>query len=319
VSEERVVAYLRERGRVEPPADLVLWTMAAVDARDQARSPFLAGLPGAAIAAVVVVVALAGLLLGQVIRVGPGATPTSEASPTPASVEELRSALEAATATLREAPGVEGTMSASIQGELSAATWFRWRPDGDQLVVERVDVDVSESGWWLDPEGEPPGRGSNVRETIRMVAGQRYFEGTASGWTVADEAEAPPALSLITGVLDGDVDLWRDALAEDAGQVAVTRFGGGGEEWSLVAPFREGTAVSRWRIGAGGELQSWSYETQGVRPTVDDTNPITSALVELEVLSEEPTIEAPDVGTAPDANALGLPPDFPLGDGDSPG
>lgn len=319
MSDERVIAYLRERGRVEPPGDLVQRTMAAVEADNQERSPFFSLLPGAAIAAVVVAVAVVGLLFSQVIQVGPAPTPSSEASPSPASVEELRSALAAATNVLRESRGVEGTMSASIQGELSGATWFLWRPDGEQVVVERVDVDVAETAWWLDPDGGPPGRGANVRETIRVVVESSYYEGTASGWTVGDAVDAPPALSLTTGVLDGEIDLWAEALNDDAGQVTVARLSDGGEEWSLVAAFREGTAVSRWRIGAGGELQSWSYETQGVSPTVDDTNPITSSLVQLDMLSQAPTIEAPDVEAPPDAEALGLPPDFPLGEGDNPG
>jgi hypothetical protein len=66
-------------------------------------------------------------------------------------------------------------------------------------------------------------------------------------------------------------------------------------------------------------VAAWSCETQGVSPTVDDTNPITSSLVQLDMLSQAPTIEAPDVEAPPDAEALGLPPDFPLGEGDNPG
>ena len=311
MTEDRVVAYLRARGQVEPPADLVDRTMSAVAAAGNPRSPFAAFMPAAAVAAVAAIVAVVGLLISQGTRVGPPATPRPEPSTSPVSYGEMQAALTAAISALREAPGVEGMSTTSVYGELGTAQWFSWRPNGDQVVVQRDDVDVSQSAWWLDPEGGPPARGRNVIETIRMIVGDEYFEGTAEGWSIARASDAPPVLTFVTALLEDEESIL-SMYPGEVYEVSVTELDNGGEEWTLSGPFRDGTAISRWRIGPAGELRSWASEFDGVTPTVEDTHFETATLVEIRMLTDAASIKAPDLDSVPDAEALGLPPDFPL-------
>jgi hypothetical protein len=312
VIDDPVIAYLQARGRAEPEPELVARIIAAVDEAPVARSPFAIMLPAAVVAGVGAIVVAVAVLLAQQPNVGPQPDESPAASPSPASIEELRAAVESAVVTLRESRGVEGIGTTSIYDELASAQWFSWRPNGDQVVVQRVDVDVAESAWWLDPDGDPPARGRNVMTTIWVRAGDRFFEGTADGWTVPDAREAPRVLSLMTAVLDGEEDLSELFAAGEPYEVSVIPLDGGGEEWTLSAPLRDGTGISRWRIGPEGELRSWVNEFEDLSPTVDDTNFRTGSALEIRILTEAPPIDSPDIGSTPNADALGLPSDFPL-------
>ena len=318
MNDEHLVRFLRSRAQVEPPADFVARTMAAVDAASESRWSLMAFVPAAAVAAVVAVVVVVGLLIGQGVPVGPAPTPSPEPSRSGASLEDLRAALWTATDVLRQAPGVEGTITTQVFDELAGATWFTWRPGGDQIVVERVDVDVAETGWWLDPASGPPAAGRNIRTTIRILVGADYFEGTGDGWAVSPAFDAPSVLSMMTGALDAETGLGGVTPGAETYDVSVTQLDDGGEEWTLSAPFRDGTTTSRWRIGPGGGLETWTNEFDGVSPTVEDTQFVTGSHVEIRTLSGADPIEPPDTAAPPDPAALGLPEDFPLGtDGSS--
>ena len=199
MSDERVIEYLRFRGQAQPPTDLVPRIMAAVDTAPVSRSPFAAFLPAAVAVGVVAIVATIALILGQDPNVGPGPTESTEAQPSPASVEELRAALESATEVLRHAPGVEGIGTASVLDELSAATWFSWRPNGDQVVITRTDVDVAQTAWWLDPDGEPPARGENITTTIHVLVGDESYVTEGEAWVAGSRNEAPPGVTIPIG------------------------------------------------------------------------------------------------------------------------
>ena len=151
MSDDRVIDYLRTRAQVERDPQLIARVMAAIDEAPSARSPFARFLPAVAIAGVVGIVIAMVLIFGRNPSVGPNPTASADAVPTPATSAELRAAVESGLEVLRESPGVEGTSSSSVLGELGAATWFSWRPNGDQIVISRTDRDVSETAWWLDP------------------------------------------------------------------------------------------------------------------------------------------------------------------------
>ena len=313
MSDERVIAYLRFRGQAQPPTDLVPRIVAAVDAAPVSRSPFAAFLPAAVAVGVLAVVAIVALILGQEPNVGPGPTESTEAQPSPASVEELRAALESATEVLREAPGVEGVSTSSVLDELSGATWFSWRPNGDQVVIMRTDADVAETAWWLDPDGQPPARGVNVTTSIHVLVGDESYVTDADAWVAGSREDAPPALTIPTGILDGEVAVVDAFVGNADGDVTVTRGPEGGTTWVLTAPYRDGTATSEWVLAPDGGLRTWSVELVGVTPTVDDAPFITSHLTEFAPVTDPGPIEVPDTGEPPDPDALGLPPDFPLG------
>ena len=209
--------------------------------------------------------------------------------------------------------------TSSVLDALSGATWFSWRPNGDQIVVTRTDVDVAQTGWWLDPAGEPPARGANVTTTIHVFVGDESYVAAsdADAW-VAGSREAPlPVVAIPTGILDGEVPV-ADVFGTAEGDVTVARGADGGTTWTLMFPYRDGTATSEWGIARDGGLRTWSVELTGVTPTVEDAPFITSHHTEFASLIDPEPIEAPDTDQPPDPAALGLPPDFPLEAAPSP-
>ena len=313
MSDERVIDYLRTRAHVEVEPELVARVMAAIDEAPPTRSPFAAFLPAIALAGAMAVVIALALIIGGGPSVSPNPTASVDAGPTPATSEELRAAVESGLEVLRDSPGVEGTSTSSVLGELGAATWFSWRPNGDQVVISRADLDVSESAWWLDPEAGPPARGENVAQLIFVLVGDEYFMAEGGTWVVQPREEAPPTVSVATGMLDGDALIVEGMTSNPpGGEVTVTRDPDGGSMWTLTAPYRDGSSTSRWDIAADGRLTSWSFELHDVTPTPEDTQFTTLGHMEFTPLSDAGPIEAPDPNAQPDPAALGLPPDFPL-------
>jgi hypothetical protein len=317
VSDDLVIQYLRARARVDPEPGLVGRIMAAVDDAPSVPSPFLAFFPAVAIAAAVAVVVALALILGQVPNIGPNPSGSVEAAPSPAAIEELQAAVESGIEVLREAPGVEGIGTSSVLDELAAATWFSWRPNGDQVTISRSDVDVSQTGWWMEPGGEPPARGENVTTTMQVLAGDEYFLAVDGPWEVQARQDAPSVLSIATGVLDGERLAVEGFIGNVDGEATVTRHADGATTWTLTAPYRDGTVRSEWQVAPDGGLDSWSSELIDVTPTPEDAPFATLQEVTFERLFDPPPIEAPDPESPPDADALGLPPDFPLGAGSS--
>lgn len=314
MSDESVIAYLRTRAMVEPEPQLVARIMSAVDSAPPARSWFAAYVPAAAIAGAVAILVALAIVIGQRPDMGPEPTATAEVRAP--SVAELRAAHAAAYAVLREAPGVEATITHSIHGELAGASWFTWRPNGDQVVIHRSDLDVVQSNWWLDPEGEPPARGENVTTTIFVLTGDRYFMTDGDAWVVMPRGDAPPAFSTLTALLDEAEGTSAVALGNEGDEVTMVRNDDGGTTWTTVGPYRDGTVITEFRFAPDGGLVSTSHELVGVTPRIDSYVPLgTSGRVEFTRLEVAEPIDAPDPDAPPDPHALGLPPDFPLGPG----
>lgn len=323
MSDERIIEYLRERGRADVPAGFVASVMAAVDDAPPRRSWFAAYLPAMAGVAAVAVIAVLALVLGPGRSVGPGptATPTPTATSTAGTVEDLRTELAAAVQVLREAPGVEGLQTGSLRDVLGGATWFDWRSDGDHVVVMRSDVDVTQSGWWMDPTGSPPAIGQRVVTSIWVVVGDQFLFGDPEGWQSRPRSDAPPVISYGTGVLDGAIDptAMLDGLVLGPPDVTTGTLerrlaSDGTVTWTAETPWRNGTAVQRWIIAPEGALRSWTMDAVGVTLDPDgafDGN-LTSATLEFEVLADPARIPTPDLEQAPDPSVFGLPDDFPL-------
>lgn len=316
MSERVVIDYLRIRGQVEPPPGFARSVMAAIDEAPPARSWFSPFLPAAAVAGVVAIIALMALLLGQNPNVGPGPSPSSDSSPS-ATLEELEAAVTAATEVLRSHEGVEGIGTSYVFDEVGEASWFTWRANGDQVVVNRSDLDVTETGWWLGSEPEPPARGVRVQTTIQVIVASSYYftrgeVGGDDGWVAGLRDGSPDILGIpFPAALDGRVDPWQGAFVLTLdGEVSVARLPDGGEVWTLTRPVREGSLVQTFEIGPDGALHSISHELVGAEPTPDE-RPITSAHVELTVLEVPEPILPPDTESPPDPTVFGMP-DLPL-------
>jgi hypothetical protein len=319
MSDEQLIEYLRSRGRVEAPAGLVASVMAAVDAAPAASARFSAYLPAVVAVCAAAVVAVLALVLGPGLNVGPA--PTSSAAPSAnvseATVDELRAAVRAGVDELRSQPGVEGMGTYRVRDELGSVSWFSWRPDGDQVVVNRSDIDVTESGWWLGPDDEPPARGEHVLTTIQALVGSTYYfaQGDLNGddmWARGVPSGSPDILGIpFPAALDGGLEAWTSTfpvtLQDDA---SVLHLDDGGEIWTSAWPMRDGSLVQTFEIGPDGALRSVTLELVGVEPTLDE-RPITSALIELTILDDPEPIPAPDVDSPPDPAAFGMP-DLPL-------
>jgi hypothetical protein len=322
VSEEQMVEYLRSRGRVEPPAELVASVMAAVDAAPHAPARFSAYLPAFVAVCAAAAVAVLALVLGPGRDVGPAPTPSAgpTATASEATVDELGAAVTAAVGVLRSQPGVEGVGTYGVRDELGSVSWFSWRPDGDQVVVNLSDIDVTESGWWLGPNDEPPARGVNIQTTIQVLTGSSYYStrgevGGDDAWITGLRSGSPDVLGVpFPAALDGGMDPWQGTFALTLeGEASVRPLDDGGEIWTLTRPIREGSLVQEFDIGPDGALRSMSHELVGVEPTLDE-RPITSALIQLTILDDPEPIPTPDVDSPPDPTAFGMP-DLPLAPG----
>jgi len=314
MNDQQIIEYLRSRGRAEPPLELTRSVMAAIDEAPPARSWFSAQLPALAAAGAVAVLAAVVILLGQNPNVGPGPSPSAEASATAASVEELEAAVSAATERLAEAPGVEGVHTSMIEEYLGSAGWFDWRPNGDQVVVLRRDVDVM-TPWWMDPDGEPLTVGERVETNITALVGDRFYRTEDGAWVVSDRADAPRGpLSYATGLLSGEMPAVPPPTLDAEPIVTRRDDAGGGEIWTLEISQDEGTTTLEWLIGPDGTLASIASE--GVDVTLAPTENLgtgsTRFTIEFTAHDDPEPIPTPDVDAPPDPAAFGLPPDFPL-------
>jgi hypothetical protein len=321
MSDERVIAYLRQRGTAAAPHDLVANVMAAVDASPAERSRFSAFLPAfVAVAAAAVIAALA-LVIGPARDIGPAPSASAD-SIQPRTVQELEAAVTAAVDVLRSKPGVEGIGTNHIHDEVGSVSWFTWRPNGDQVVVNRSDIDVTESAWWQEAENGPPDRGRRVRTTIQILLGDDYYMSEDGGgregsdWAQGSRSGNPDILGVpFPAALDGRLNPWQFAPS-NGGEAHVASLADGGQVWTSTTPLREGVVVQTFDIDPAGTLRSFSYELVGVRPMFEDP-PFTSGVVDLTVLDEPEPIQRPDLDSPADPAAFGMP-DLPLGAADAP-
>jgi len=310
VNDERIIEYLRARGRGEVPAGFVGSVMHAVDAAPVAPARFSWYLPAAAAAGAIAVVAVLALVLGPGRNVGPAPSPSASA----ATIEELQLAVTEATEPLADSAGVQGTQTAWIEEYVESATWFDWRPTGDQVVVTRSDIDV-QAPWWADPEGEPLTVGERIQTDMHVLVGDTWYRTEAGSWVVADRTEAPRGpLAYGIGLLTGQIPALPPTV--EAAEVIATRrdLDDGGQVWVLEGSQDAGTWVSEWHIGPDGALLSWASEGVGVTmyPSEDFGTGSRRTTVEFTSIEVPEPIPTPDTDATPDPDDFGLPGDFPL-------
>ena len=312
------------RDRWAEPPNLASSVVIGLDDPVPSRSWFAAWIPAVAIAAGVAVIAAAGLLIGQGPNVGPSPAssshaPSSSVEPT---IDDLRFALLEAVDVLRAAPGVEGRQQAEIAGWIGSVTWFDWRPNGDQVLVLRQDLDVTETGWWMVPDGAPPATGQRVYTNIQVVIdNELFFTNEAGDWQVAANDDGFPQGAIGPAMLDGSVLPWRPldglvtSLPSDRSDALIERddLPDGGVEWQLELQWLGSPLIQRWTIGPGGDLRSWTLEREdrSVDPDGGFSDNITHAWLQFTTTDGDP-IDPPDVDAEPDPGDFGYPADMPL-------
>jgi len=284
----------------------------AVDATPIGRASFSWLLPAAAAAGVVAFVAILALALGPARDVGPAPSP-SPTSSADATVEQLRAAVTAATERLAESAGVQGMQTAWIEEYIASATWFDWRPNGDQVVVTRSDIDV-QAPWWADPEGEPLSFGERILTEMDVIADGSWYWTEAGSWVLPDDRTPPRGpLTYEIGLLTGEFPAVPPT--EEAAETGATRrdLDDGGQVWVLEGSQDGGTWISEWHIGPDGALVSWASEGVGVTmyPSEDFGTASRRFVIEFTSIEVADPIRAPESPT-PDPAEYGLPADFPL-------
>ena len=317
MTDERIVEYLRSRGRAEPPHDLVRSVMVAVDAAPPVRSSFSAYLPAVVAAGAVAVVAALALLLGPGRDIGPAPTPSGSpsASATSATLPELEAAVAAATERLAAAPGVQGIHSHTVEGYLASATWFDWRPSGDEVVITRTDIDVS-APWWTDPDGEPLSVGERIDTDMWVILGNTAYASRDEAWLVVSRDDAPSVLHWATGMLSGAIPPLAGIDPESEPVITRRDLADGAEAWRVEIADADGVGIVEWRIGPEGRLSAFLVEGKGVtfEPTLNLGNASTRTVIEFTPTDAPDPIPTPDPDAVPDPSLFGLPADFPLGD-----
>lgn len=268
--------------------------------------------------ALVVVLSLAALALLiialVIVRPFEATDPAGDAS----TVDELDASLASALGELAESSGVEGLQTSYVEGHLASAVWFDYRANGDVAVVQRVDRDVLESGWWLGPSDAPPAVGENIVTILRVLVDDSFYEATLEGgeaqgaWSTVDREAAPPG-PLALGVLFLTEETNRLAIPIDDGDLQRTDVAGGGSVWSSTSPIEGGIAVQTWDINPDGTLDSYTWELIGADPPLGSgDDPVTGGRIDFRRVDEPEPIAAPDVDAVPDPAVLRLPPVVPL-------
>lgn len=236
------------------------------------------------------------------------------------SLEDLTLAVDAAVDELAASPAVQGVQESYVAEYLASATWFDWRPDGSAVVVQRVDEDVAESGWWADAVGDPPRTGANVTTTARVLVDGTLYEATqstgqpAEHWSSIDQQDAPSgALALGIAVLTDDGWALDLGTSQDA-TVSRTTDLAGETTWTLSAPALGGTLVQRWDVAAGGELRKWSFEYTNVESVAALAEPFTAGQLTFRPVPRPEPIEPPGEADKLSLADFDLPPDFPMQD-----
>lgn len=313
-SDERIIEYLRARGRERPPDGFVSSVMAAVDSAPERRSWFSAYMPAFVAAGAVAVVAILALLLGPARDVGPAPTPTGTTAPraTSATLAELEAAVTGATERLAAAPAVQGIRTYTIGGFLASASWFDWRSSDEQVVITRTDIDVS-APWWTDPDGEPLTVGERIDTDIWVIVDNTAYASRDQTWLGLSRADAPRVLDWATGMLSGAIP--PIGGIDPGSEPAITRraLNEGGEVWRLEID-DEDDGIVEWRIGSDGRLISYMIEGFDVtfEPTVALDTATARAVIEFTPVERPEPIRAPDPDSAPDPADFGLPAEFPL-------
>jgi hypothetical protein len=270
----------------------------------------------AGMAAVLVLVGALVVVPALTDRAPPVIDPPDDGEVTEVSMDELEAAVSSAIAALRRAPGLEGVQQAFIGDHLAAAVWFRSRADGEVVVVQSVDVDVHDSGWWL-VDDEPPAAGRRFTTTAWIVVDDVLYEATADNgqpdqpWAISDR-QPPVRLALGLALLDVGTDMV--GTPGEGWEATRHDLGAGQELWMVTGPHQDGRFEQRWEI-TDGKLTAWEFELVDVsrQPLQTGSDVLTSGSIEYRALADPDSIAAPQPGDDLNLDGFDLPAGFPTG------
>jgi hypothetical protein len=235
----------------------------------------------------------------------------------PATLAELDTAIASATDVLARSPGFESEHFGYVGDRLSTAVWVEWRANGDQAVLQIVDLDVAAAGWLASPSAAPASTGRDLASTAWIKVDDLLYGATETArgedrsWSVATPPPGPLAFAV---TLATERDPQRPEVDAAEANVHRSPTPDGGNIWTLATTDPVSRAVYTWRIDADGALTSFSFEDPSPAQLNElSTSGVTSARIEFRVLTDPRPIQAPEVGSQLSLEEdFHLPADFPL-------
>ena len=292
-----------------------------LDTRPRARRRLVAALAGATL---FVVAILSASVLGGTDKSTPttlpsvaGTTTTSVTEPT---VADLEVAVSQAIARLTSSPGIEGVQRGFIREYLASSIRFASNLNDAAYVLQQLDRDVLDTGWWLAEDADPPAVNERLTLTVLVSVGDSLYEASldnpAAGWVVMEGSPLLGGPALALGLLELD-DPFRLGAVDSSARVARLQLVDGGSAWTLTTRVGDGELQQRWEIRSTGVL-TWSTHAIDATIPIDPTNPFTSAAIEWRPLEATPTISVPGDSVPDYLESLDLPDDRISGEQSSP-
>lgn len=264
MNDERIIEYLRARGRVEAPLDLagsIAETVA--DAPQRRRSRFFPWLPAVAAVGAAAVIAVLAILLGQEPNVGPSPAPsmtssqppvtspepTATVEPTPTELGDLLDPGSSITLPIQSSQEVSGTITLErgedvggyplVPGPSSERHFFV-----EVLATYELDAAPETASWGdLDwrVEGEDGPVGAELLQAFPQPAGRNYL-GTWPGATVPEPRYEGWIIFVVPRDMAGSALelIYQPPGIADAMRIALRRPGGAPEpvivEWPRPDP-----------------------------------------------------------------------------------
>jgi hypothetical protein len=130
------------------------------------------------------------------------------------------------------------------------------------------------------------------------------------GFVVAAGSPPPPADPDRGRVLDGSGDL---GFSGGDGEVSVEKAPGGGEVWTVTAPYDDGVVAVAWERGPASELRSYAFELVGVSAPNLPFPGFTSGTATFTLVPDHDPILAPNPDERPDPARFRVPDDLMFG------
>jgi hypothetical protein len=260
MTDDQIIQYLRSRGRVEPPVDLVSSVMDAIDRPPQRRSWFAPFIPALAAAGAVAIIVALAVLIGQGgPPTGTSESPTQESSTSPS-----------------PSASTEPTVAPSTQptGEPFGAPVFA---DPDSCEDDSVGYRVAfpDAWWWNEPFASEIGPHANCR-----YFAPNFFDAA----TVSREQPIPEGVAIFASVIgpEGGLGQVGDVVSSEeltvAGQPAMREEqeyapGGflepGGRIYRYVIELSEGRQLAFTANNQVGDYDENREVLDGMRETLE--------------------------------------------------
>ncbi|HJR92523.1 MAG TPA: hypothetical protein VJ938_08780 [Acidimicrobiia bacterium] len=261
-------------------------------------------------------VVLAALVLSFTAAPTPTAQlPTAVGSPAPATLDQFDEVVRVAVAGLVDGPGFEALQTSFIDGHLVSAVWLDSRRNGDFVAIQRSDVDVMETAWWLLGEAPPPDSGlTRTVATIRV--GETVFTATTEAdgsapWRTESRPDYPRGTTAIEMALLSD--RYPELAIPDGADLTRQDLVGGGEVWAVETSFDGHMSVLRWFVDAAGGLVAHQGDLTDSSGQMGAENriPVDSWVIVFTPVEDPAPIAAPDAEVF-DVDTFELPEDFPI-------